>query len=341
MSLYKREGSDVWWLNIRHAGHRVRRSTGHTDRSEAQKVHNEVQMKLWQAVPVADGYTWGQAVMDWVKVEERSESELLSLRKFATKFPDRALSAVTPEAVDKALAFCKTAATYTRYRTMLMAILNLAKKKKHLLEVPELHQRKDKKKKPRIWITVEQWERLHDELPPHLQAMAAFALATGLRQANVLGLTWDRVDIERKLVWVEAEDTKADAALAIPLSDWAVKVLKAQQAKPPYRPNRGLGAPITSSYVFTFRGKPVGDVKTAFIAACVRAKLGEYVDSKYVGFTWHGLRHTWATWHIQNGTPVEVLKDLGGWSDLRMVMNYAHHTPGHLASFANNSGKKT
>ena len=71
------------------------------------------------------------------------------------------------------------------------------------------------------------------------------------------------------------------------------------------------------------------------------AGLGEHTKEGYVGFTWHGLRHTWATWHIQNGTPVEVLKDLGGWSDLRMVMNYAHHTPGHLASFANNTRKKT
>lgn len=60
----------------------------------------------------------------------------------------------------------------------------------------------------------------------------------------------------------------------------------------------------------------------------------------YTGFTWHGLRHTWATWHVQNGTPLDVLQKLGGWSDLRMVMNYAHHSPGYLAGFANNTRKQ-
>ena len=59
----------------------------------------------------------------------------------------------------------------------------------------------------------------------------------------------------------------------------------------------------------------------------------------YVGFTWHGFRHTWATWHVQNGTPLEVLQKLGGWSDLRMVMTYAHHSPGFLAGYANNARK--
>ena len=54
----------------------------------------------------------------------------------------------------------------------------------------------------------------------------------------------------------------------------------------------------------------------------------------------HGLRHTWATWHVQNGTPLDVLQKLGGWSDLRMVMNYAHHSPRYLAKFANNEGTK-
>ena len=30
----------------------------------------------------------------------------------------------------------------------------------------------------------------------------------------------------------------------------------------------------------------------------------------------------------------------GGWSDLRMVMNYAHHAPGFVAQFVNNVRKR-
>ena len=54
-------------------------------------------------------------------------------------------------------------------------------------------------------------------------------------------------------------------------------------------------------------------------------------------FTWHGLRHTWATWHIMAGTPVEVLQKLGGWADIRMVLKYTHMDPGYLAQWANNA----
>ncbi len=53
-------------------------------------------------------------------------------------------------------------------------------------------------------------------------------------------------------------------------------------------------------------------------------------------FTWHGLRHTWASWHVQSGTPLNVLQQLGGWSSYDMVLRYAHLAPDHLSDFANN-----
>lgn len=330
MSLYKREGSEVWWVNIRHAGRRVRRSTGETDRSAAQKRHNEIQIELWSLVPNTTDATWGKAVDLWLTIEERSDSELLSLAKFGRGFKDRPLNEVTREAVHEALSFCKTAGTYTRYRTMIAAILNGAKTAGMITAVPMLASRNDKKKKTRGWITPEQWTKLYAELPKHMKPMAEFAIETGLRQANVLGLTWARVDIERKLVWVEAEDAKGDKALPVPLSKGALRVLTEQKGQ-------------HDEFVFTYRGKPIKEIKTAFQAACIRAGVGRWDNEKdgYVGFTWHGLRHTWATWHVQNETPLDVLQKLGGWSDLRMVMNYAHHSPGHLASFADNNRKRT
>ncbi|RLA22892.1 MAG: site-specific integrase, partial [Gammaproteobacteria bacterium] len=54
-------------------------------------------------------------------------------------------------------------------------------------------------------------------------------------------------------------------------------------------------------------------------------------------FRWHDLRHTWASWHVQNGTPLNVLKDLGGWADIQMVLKYTHLSADHLAEYANNS----
>lgn len=320
MPLYKRSNSAVWWADINEPGRdRLRQSTGETDRRAAQKRHDELAVELRRQPANLAGKTWGQAVERWAKAKPRSESELRSLIKFGQGFSDRALGAVTPEAIDEALAFCKTAGTYMRYRAMLAAVLNMSGAKLKLFT------RKDRKTKPRIWLTPLQWAALLAELPPHMKPMAEFALATGMRQANVLGLTWARVDLQRGVVWVEAEDMKADKALSVPLSGNAQAVLERQQGQHP-------------EFVFTYRNKPIKEIKTAFIAACVRAGVGKIdANGRYSGFTWHGLRHTWATWHKQANTPDSVLQELGGWTDPRMVANYAHHAPGYLASFAGNA----
>lgn len=331
MSLYKQTGSPHWYANLDVPGHpRLRRSTGTADRKEAQRVHDEWKAELWRLKPKgAAGHSWSEAVEAWLDQEERSESELLSLRKLGARYKDRPLEDCNAESFELALAFCTTAGTYTRYRTMVTAILNVAAKKNWIEKAPVLAQRRDKKKKPRKWITKAQWGKLYAELPPHMQPMAEFAIETGLRQANVLGLTWDRVDLDRGFVWIEAEDMKDDDALPVPLSTRAVELLKEVA--------QGKTAGQDTTHVFLYRGKPIKEIKTAFIAACIRAGLGKYVDGHYDGFTWHGLRHTWATWHVQNETPLDVLQKLGGWADGRMVANYSHHTAGHLAKYADNA----
>lgn len=336
MSLYKQKGSPYWWASISVPGvPRIRRSTGAEDRTEAQRIHDEWKAQAWALKPTdtGPGHSWSEAVELWLDAEERSESELLSLRKLGTRYPDRLLQECTAESFEEALSFCETAGTYTRYRTMITAILNKAKDKKWIGEVPKLAVRKDKKKKPRKWLTREQWKRLYEELPPHMKPMAEFSIETGLRQSNVLGLRWEQVDLNRSFVWIEAEDMKDDDALPVPLSKRALELLKEKKSS----------AAEGDEYVFTYRGRPIREVKTAFIGACVRAGVGCYVTeggkTRYVGFTWHGLRHTWATWHVQNETPLDVLQKLGGWSDSRMVSNYAHHSPGHLAAYADNAGR--
>src|SRR5262249_42657072 len=57
-------------------------------------------------------------------------------------------------------------------------------------------------------------------------------------------------------------------------------------------------------------------------------------------FKWHGLRHTWASWHVMGWwsakgipTPLEVLKKLGGWHSIEMVERYAHLAPDYTKRF--------
>lgn len=51
-------------------------------------------------------------------------------------------------------------------------------------------------------------------------------------------------------------------------------------------------------------------------------------------FRWHDLRHTWASWHVQSGTSLRELQQLGGWTSFEMVLRYAHLSSDHLRSAA-------
>ena len=56
-----------------------------------------------------------------------------------------------------------------------------------------------------------------------------------------------------------------------------------------------------------------------------RAGLGTYEQwtdeagnkhTKWEGFTWHGLRHTFASWLGQSGAPEMVIDQLCGWAEI-------------------------
>ena len=302
-------------------GVKVRESTGEYDPKAAQRIHDQRKGKQHDA-PKLKGKTWGQAVLKWAQAQTRSESDLLSMVKFGTFYKDRTLSTVTAEGIQNTLnMFVKTDGTYNRYVARISAILTLSGLK---IKLTKKHNKKAKK---REWITQDQWYKLYAELPLHLKAPASFAVRTGLRQANVLGLSWRCVDLERGMAFIEGMDSKSGNAIGVPLDPDAVEVLKTVKGQ-------------HAEWCFTFRGKPFKDIKTSFMAACIRAGLGKFTDEGYVGFTWHGLRHTWATWQAQNGTPLEVIKELGGWTDMRMMENYAHHVPGLKAKFVGNLGLK-
>ena len=132
--------------------------------------------------------------------------------------------------------------------------------------------------------------------------------------SNVTRLEWSQVDLNRKIAWIHPDQAKARRAIAVPLNSDALSVLTQERGK-------------HDTYVFTYFGKPIKASNTkAFKAALDRANIKN--------FRWHDLRHTWASWHAQNGTPLHVLKELGGWESMEMVQRYAHLAAEHTAPFA-------
>lgn len=159
-----------------------------------------------------------------------------------------------------------------------------------------------------------QAQRLIAELPEHLAEMVRFSLATGLRQKNVFRLEWSQVDIERRAAWIHADQAKARKAIPVSLNDTAVEVLKRQAGK-------------HALFVFTFEGRPVGQVNTkAWRKGLERAGIAD--------FRCHDLRHTWASWLTQNGVPLNALQEMGAWQTGEMVRRYAHLAPEQFARHA-------
>ena len=71
-------------------------------------------------------------------------------------------------------------------------------------------------------------------------------------------------------------------------------------------------------------GEPVRDLKNAFHTALESAGIKN--------FTWHDLRHTFASWLIMKGASLRAVAELLGHRGLRMVMRYAHLSPAYLSA---------
>jgi integrase len=78
-----------------------------------------------------------------------------------------------------------------------------------------------------------EYERLeqasHLTLNPHIWPIIAFAIETGMRRSEILGLTWENINQEKQLAYLPL--TKNGTSREVPLSKKAVKVLSNQRAR--------------------------------------------------------------------------------------------------------------
>jgi YD repeat-containing protein len=146
---------------------------------------------------------------------------------------------------------------------------------------------------------------------------ALVAVSTGLRESELFGLTPAHVDLAQRNAWITHDRAKSGHARSVPLNDDACAVIE-----------RRLH--LSKQYVFTRDGSDrriTQHDNRVFVRACRAVSIED--------FHWHDLRHTWASWHVQQGTPLMVLRELGGWETVAMVQKYAHLAPSHIAAHAN------
>ena len=171
-----------------------------------------------------------------------------------------------------------------------------------------------------------------------LENLFLFALGTGLRQGEILGLKWENVSLKKKQIYVkesikkvyifDSEGNKKQETITqtpkskssirtVDIPDSIVKILKNLPQNGEYVFHNEDGSPISSKTVF-------GNWKSLF---------KDSLDLRYRKF--HSLRHTYASMLLLNGVDLKTVQDLMGHSDIAITQIYLHILPKTRAEAVN------
>ncbi len=341
MAIYKRADSPFYWFKFKLNGTPVRESAGTTDAGEARaaEARRRLELRGQRKRGLKTGYRWEDAVVGYLDtlpesdtkrnaryslkwlgqhlfgrpLEDIDENMLIEIQQRKLADINRKKAAAAARGRPSRWANAQPSGVNRIFTGLVSPILHYAKRRKWLEAVPEMPRLAEAERDP-VWASREKAMKLLLLLPRHQMPMVIFDLEVGWRRRNITHLTWAQIDLERRFAWVSAEAAKEGKGIPTPLSDVAVEVLEAQVGKHP-------------TWVFPYRGRALKQTSTrAYRAARDAAGLPPT-------FTWHALRHTWATWHRMDGTPLDVLRELGGWTDDKMVERYAHFDGSHLEPY--------
>jgi integrase len=321
MALYKR--GNTWWVDISFQGERIQRSSGATNKVDAQRFHDQIKTELWKVYKLKKkpAKNWNDAVIRWCNESQHKRTlhcDQSTFRWLDSHLNGVLLTEITRDRVED-IALIKesegvTPATVNRMLALVRAVLRKAELEWEWIDrAPVVRLRKENNKRIR-WLTPAEADCLKNELPEHLADAMEFALHTGLRESNVSGLKWSQIDFDRCHAFIPADKSKSGKAIAVPLNTKGIEIIQKQIGKHP-------------TFVFSYIGRPILWFNTrAWRKALVRAGIKD--------FKWHDLRHTWASWHVQNGTSLQELQQLGGWASFEVVLRYAHLSSAHLKDAA-------
>jgi integrase len=327
MSIYRRH--NTWWYSITLKGKTHRGSCQTEDEKLAQEFHDRLRADLWRGRVVKDTQkrTVSEAISRFLKERGNKRSWRDDQRHgdwWQAQFDSAGihlLEEVTPDVVaeirDEELGrktrLGKQVApgTVNRKLAFLRSVINAAAKEWLWLGSAPKFRLIPGETQRRRFLTPEEVKRLVAVLPQPYADMATFAVATGMRQSNVLGLKWVQVDLQRRKATFPHEVMKNGLPFSCPLNETAATVIQ-----------RWVGK--HDEYVFSNNGAKVAGVPSRMWARAVQ-------QAGLVDVRWHDLRHTWASLMRQFGVSLSDLRELGGWESHQMVDRYAHLNVEHLA----------
>jgi integrase len=164
------------------------------------------------------------------------------------------------------------------------------------------------------YLTPTELSKVLKACPSWLQPIAGLALALGTRRGELLAVRWE--DIDSKAGTVLLRQTKNGKKRPAFINELAAQVLASMSAGKPKGRRTGLLFPDVTP----------ANVTVTFVRMCKSVGIED--------FSFHDLRHTYASHLRMRGADLHDLQKLLGHSDPRMTNRYAHLSNEHLGNAA-------
>lgn len=291
-------------------------STGTANKREATLIENEIRAQVYRDKHADSyGHKLFEDLMDaWIDHVGNRERDRYAFSALLGHFQGRRLDSISPANVGdykrrRAAQGAKSATIRKELQTYQAAVNWLNRDCGWNIPNPVAGRLPDKGNSRVRWITFDDYQRLLaacDKRAPYLPDMITLAVNTGMRSGEVRALTWDRVDLSGSVIHLSPENQKNRRYGTIPLNATSRRLLAERFDR-------------EQTYVFHRDGRPIGSIRKAFDGACRRAGIQDFV--------FHDLRHTCASWLIQNGVDLARVCEVLRHSDIRQTMIYAHLAP--------------
>jgi site-specific recombinase XerD len=319
-------GSGVWWVRHADAMGRIRREKAGKKSAalmlyRKRKTESLQQKKLPESLrsPMVSFAELATDALAYSKAHKRSyDDDVIRMARLLTRFREQAADSITPQELEQHLA--QTAeesnwapATVNRYRALISLVFRLGIESRKVKENPARLVKHRQENNSRIrWLSAEEEVRLRavisETYPEHMPELD-LALNTGLRLSELFSLVWENVNLARRVLTVPR--AKNGEMRHVPLNGPALaalgKLLKCGNGTGPVIRN-AEGGPLTSPrYWFD---------------PSIR-------DAKIRRFSWHCLRHTFASRLVMAGVDLRTVQELMGHKSIQMTVRYSHLTPKH------------
>ncbi|WP_394144671.1 site-specific integrase [Burkholderia multivorans] len=154
--------------------------------------------------------------------------------------------------------------------------------------------------------------------------LVRFAVATGMRRGEILGLRWEHINFARRTAYLPL--TKTDTPRTVPLSTAAIAVLQARR-------DAGHAVPFGTSDSGASKGfcRAVRRARKVYESTC--RVLDRPIDPRWlVDIRLHDLRHEATTSFFERGLNMVEVATITGHKTLSMLKRYTHLRAEDLAA---------